>query len=56
MFKKVVAVSALLGLAVAQITTLQAESATLSGVAVDTSVPGYTGTKPFTSLALSFLY
>jgi mannan endo-1,4-beta-mannosidase len=30
-------------LVAAQTTTLQAESATLSGVAVGTSVPGYTG-------------
>jgi hypothetical protein len=33
----------LMGLATAQTTTLEAESATLSGVTVATTVPGYSG-------------
>jgi hypothetical protein len=45
MFKAGVAIAALAGLAAAQTTTLQAESATLSGVTVATSVAGYTGAK-----------
>ena len=35
--------SVLVGLVAAQTTTLQAESATLSGVTIATSVAGYTG-------------
>ena len=38
------AIAALAGFAAAQTVTLQAESATLSGVTVATAVAGYTGT------------
>lgn len=44
MFRAGVAIAALFGIATAQTTTLQAESATLSGVTVATSVAGFTGT------------
>ncbi|KAH7072465.1 mannan endo-1,4-beta-mannosidase-like protein [Paraphoma chrysanthemicola] len=44
MMKVGVAIAAFVGLATAQTTTLQAESATLSGVAVATEVAGYSGT------------
>lgn len=43
MFGSVLVVLSLVGLIIAQTTTLQAESATLSGVTVATSVAGYTG-------------
>lgn len=45
MFKAGIAIAALVGFATAQTITLQAESATLSGVTVATSVAGFTGTK-----------
>lgn len=37
----------------AQTTTLQAESATLSGVTVATSIVGYTGNRPFETWQIS---
>ncbi|CAO2652836.1 Nn.00g022470.m01.CDS01 [Neocucurbitaria sp. VM-36] len=43
MFKAGIVIAALFGFATSQNTTLQAESATLSGVTVGTSVAGYTG-------------
>lgn len=43
MFKTALCLAALASSVLAQTTTLQAESATLSGVTVATSVAGYTG-------------
>lgn len=43
MFMAEYTIAALAGLAAAQTVTLQAESATLSGVTVGSSVPGFSG-------------
>lgn len=45
MFTAGIAIAALFGFTTAQTTTLQAESASLSGVTVATSVAGFTGAR-----------